>query len=436
MATEATEQNNQKALSVGTINKATIDDNLTMKRAGPNVDALQILEPVRRKLASIEAERIISVIEKTIDKLEKVTLLSHIAKNLDRFSVALGLELTCALREHVRIEQHFYYAVTKLIEPEHHEEDENGKHKLKTQAERQNNFTLLQQALGSSVKNIIRLFEGNPAACQIIQTECRARKPLSMGLILALKKLRNFVFGRLLISPREENEKNEFVENIILQDKQNTEIIATLEAELAAAIEDKENEMLKKNEIIRKLKNNLLQLDLFSEDSIRQIKQDSEKQQQGDQKDSEGRIVKLQEEIAQLRTQLNNSITEHRSTEQALRRRKFKTETEIENWIQKYDADIQEKQEEYEQLIKIHKEEGILLFELESKIESIESEYVQVIEDRERRAEEKRIREEQIYLMGKAAVTIQSFWKGFKVRQLMKSLKKKKKKGKGKGKRK
>ncbi|XP_078277852.1 dynein regulatory complex protein 10 isoform X2 [Rhinoraja longicauda] len=406
MATEATEQNNQKALSVGTINKATIDDNLTMKRAGPNVDALQILEPVRRKLASIEAERIISVIEKTIDKLEKVTLLSHIAKNLDRFSVALGLELTCALREHVRIEQHFYYAVTKLIEPEHHEEDENGKHKLKTQAERQNNFTLLQQALGSSVKNIIRLFEGNPAACQIIQTECRARKPLSMGLILALKKLRNFVFGRLLISPREENEKNEFVENIILQDKQNTEIIATLEAELAAAIEDKENEMLKKNEIIRKLKNNLLQLDLFSEDSIRQIKQDSEKQQQGDQKDSEGRI------------------------------RKFKTETEIENWIQKYDADIQEKQEEYEQLIKIHKEEGILLFELESKIESIESEYVQVIEDRERRAEEKRIREEQIYLMGKAAVTIQSFWKGFKVRQLMKSLKKKKKKGKGKGKRK
>lgn len=78
--------------------------------------------------------------------------------------------------------------------------------------------------------------------------------------------------------------------------------------------------MLKKNEIIRKLKNNLLQLDLFSEDSIRQIKQDSEKQQQGDQKDSEGRIVKLQEEIAQLRTQLNNSITEHRSTEQSLRK--------------------------------------------------------------------------------------------------------------------
>lgn len=92
-------------------------------------------------------------------------------------------------------------------------------------------------------------------------------------------------------------------------------------------------------------------------------------------------------------------------------------------------------QEEYEQLIKIHKDEGILLFELESKIEAIESEYVQVVEDRKRRAEEKRIREEQIYLMGRAAVTIQSFWKGFKVRQLIKSLKKKKKK-KGKGRRK
>lgn len=435
MATEAIEQKNQiEAITVET-NRARIDDNLTLKTVSPKVDVLQILEPVRRKLASIEAERIISVIEKTIDKLEKVTLLPHISNNLSRFSVALGLELTCAIREHVRLEQHFYYTVTKLIEIEHPEEDQNGMHKVKTKAERYNNFTLLQQALGSSVKNIIRLFDGNPSACQIIQMECRARKPVCMGLILALKKLRNFVFGRLLISPSEEKDKTEFVENIILQDKQNTVIIATLEAELAAAIKDKENEMLKKNEIIRKLKNNLLQLDLFSEDSIRQIKQDSEKQQQGDQKDSEGRIVKLQEEIAQLRTQLNNSITEHRSTEQSLRKRKYKTETEIENWIQKYDADIEEKQEEYEQLIKIHKDEGILLFELESKIEAIESEYVQVVEDRKRRAEEKRIREEQIYLMGRAAVTIQSFWKGFKVRQLIKSLKKKKKK-KGKGRRK
>ncbi|XP_051888311.1 dynein regulatory complex protein 10 [Pristis pectinata] len=431
MATEAIKQHQMEATNVETINRTTIDYDLTMQRVGAKADALQVLEPFRRKLASIEAERIISVIEKTIENLERATLLPHIAYNLNRFGVAIGLELTCALREHVRLEQHLHFAISKLNEEESSEE-KNQKHKVKSKAERINDVKLLRHALGSSVKNILRLFQGNPSACQIIQMECKARKPPCVGLILALMKLKDFVFGRLLISPMEDKEKSQFVENIILQDRQNTEIIASLEAELAAAIQDKENEMLKKNEIIRKLKNNLLQLELFSEDYIRQIKQDAEKQQQADQKDSEGRVVKLQEEISQLRTQLNNLITEHRSSEQALRRRKFKTETEIENWIQKYDADIQEKQDEYEQFVKIHKDEGVLLFELEHKIELLESEYIQVVEDRKRRAEEKRAKEEQIYLMGKAAVTIQAFWKGYKVRQLMKSFKKKKKKGKGK----
>ncbi|XP_072103651.1 dynein regulatory complex protein 10 isoform X2 [Mobula birostris] len=374
MATEAIEQHQKEAMNVETISRRMIDYDLITQRGGPKADALQILEPFRRKLASIEAERIISVIEKTIENLERVTLLPHIADNLSRFSVAIGLELTCALREYIRIEQHLHFAISKLNEEESpEEENQDGKHKVKTKEERVNDVKQLKQALGSSVKSILRLFQGNPSACQVIQVECKARKPPCM---------------------------------------------------------------LKKNEIIRKLKNNLLQLDLFSEDYIRQIKQDAEKQQQADQKDSEGRVVKLQEEISQLRTQLNNLITEHRSSEQALRRRKFKTETEIENWIQKYDADMQEKQDEYEQLVKINKDEGVLLFELEQKIELLELEYIQIVEDRKRKAEEKAAKDEQIYLMGRAAVMIQAFWKGYKVRQLMKSLKKKKKKKKGKGKKK
>ncbi|XP_069789290.1 dynein regulatory complex protein 10 [Narcine bancroftii] len=435
MATETIEQNHQReATSVEIIDGTTIDYDLNSSQ---RVDALQILEPVKRKLASVEAERIISVIELAIENLERVTLISHVAYNLNRFSVAVGLELTCALREHVRLEQHLHFAMSTLNEEESEVEKENNKHKVKTKAEKTNNVELLHWALSSSVKNILRLFRGNPSACQIIRTGCKARKPLCLGLILALRKLRNIVFGRLLISPLEDKEKSEFVKNITLQNRQNAEIIATLEAELAAASQDKENEMLKKNEIIRKLKNNLLQLDLLSEDYICQITQDSEKQQLADQKDSEARVIKLQEEISQLQTQMNNLKTEHRSSEQALRRRKFKTETEIENWIQKYDADIQEKQDEYVQLVKLYKDEGALLFELEDKIESLETEYIQVVEERKRRAEERKAKEEQMYLMGKAAVIVQAFWKGYKVRQLMKSFKKnKKKKKKGKGKRK
>ncbi|XP_067911224.1 dynein regulatory complex protein 10 [Heterodontus francisci] len=434
MASEALIQDHQlEARNMQTISKTTIDYGVSMQKMAPKVDALQILEPVRKKLASIEAERIISVVEKTIEKIEIVTLLPHIVANLNRFSVAIGLELTCALREHSRLEQHLDFAADKLPEEESPEEESQLLiHQVKFREKKQD-FKILQQAFCSSVKNILRLFQGNPSARQIIQTECRARRHICVDLTLALMELRDFVFERLLIAPTEEKEKFEYVQNIIMRDQQNTKIIDTLEAELAAAIQDKENEMLKKNEIIRKLKNNLLQLDLFSEDYIRQVKQDAEKQQLADQKDSEGRIAKYQEEISQLRTQLNNMITEHRASEAALRKRKYKIETEIENWIQKYDADLQEKQDEYEHLLKIHKNETVLLFELEQKISTLEPEYIQIVEERQTKAEQKKAKELQAYLMGKAAVTIQAFWKGYKVRQLMKALKKKKK---GKGKRK
>ncbi|XP_038646441.1 dynein regulatory complex protein 10 [Scyliorhinus canicula] len=423
MATETMVQNQQ----LETISGPTMDYDVSVQKMSPKVDSLRILEPVRKKLASIEAERIISVVEKTIKKIEIITLIPHLFDNINRFSVALGLELVCAIKEHNRLEGHLDFAVGKLFEeddPDVESQSTIRKVKLK---EKQQDIKILQQAFGGSVKNILRLFQGNPSACEIIQTECRARSGICADLILALMELRDFVFERLLIMPTEEKEKFEYVQNIIKQDKKNIDIIATLEAELATAIQDKENEMLKKNEILRKLKNNLLQLDLFSEDYIRQVKQDAEKQQLTDQKDSEGRIAKYQEEMSQLRTQLNNLISEHRASEVALRKRKYKIETEIENWILKYDADLQEKQDEYQHIFKIHKEETILLFELEQKISMLEPEYSQIVEERKVKEEERQAKQQQTYLMGKAAVTIQSFWKGFKVRQLMKALKKKKK---------
>ncbi|XP_072443462.1 dynein regulatory complex protein 10 isoform X2 [Chiloscyllium punctatum] len=354
MATEIIVQHQQlESNAEENISKSSNNYDVSVQNTAPNMDALRILEPVRKKLASIEAERIISVIEKTTDKIQIVTLIPYIIANHDRFSVALGLELMCALREHGRLEKHLDFAFGKLFNvgyPEQANENSIDKVEMKKKEE---DIQILQKAFGTSVKNILRLFKRNPSACQIIQSGCHARSRICVDLTLVLMELRDFVFERLLITPSEDKEKFEYVQKIIKRDKQNTEIIATLEVELTAAIQNKENE------------------------------------------------------------------------------RKYKIETEIENWIQKYDADLQEKQDEYEQLLKIHKDELILLRELEQKIGMLEPEYTQIVEERKIKEEKKKAKEHQAFLMGKAAITIQSFWKGYKVRQLMKALKKKKK-GKGK----
>ena len=122
------------------------------------------------------------------------------------------------------------------------------------------------------------------------------------------------------------------------------QVIKKLEAELRSATDEKEAEVKAKNEIIRRLQADIHHIEKFSEENIKRIKMESEKQQQSDTKNSEGRSQKLEQERSQLRIQLDNLISEHRESESNLRSRKYKLETEVENWLQKYDSDMGDRQ--------------------------------------------------------------------------------------------
>ena len=76
----------------------------------------------------------------------------------------------------------------------------------------------------------------------------------------------------------------------------------------------------KKNDVIRGLQADLRQIQKFSEDHIRRVNVEAEKQKGSDKKNSEGRKQRLQQEVVQLQTQLQNLVTEHRENEQELRR--------------------------------------------------------------------------------------------------------------------
>lgn len=78
-------------------------------------------------------------------------------------------------------------------------------------------------------------------------------------------------------------------------------------------------QIFKKNEVIKKLQADLHQIDRFSEENIRRVRGDAEKQEAADEKNSEGKRQKLQTEISQLKSQLQNLIAEHRESEKELR---------------------------------------------------------------------------------------------------------------------
>lgn len=286
-------------------------------------------------------------------------------------------------------------------------------------------LTVVAQQLNTSTKNVIRGFSLNPTAMSSLKNEFAKRDKQSQELIMCMNELKDILMNKLLTTPEEEKERTEYLQEISKRERNNAAIIEKLEAELKAAQDDKDEEIKKKNDIIRGLQADLRQIQKFSEDHIRRVNAEAEKQKAADKKNSEGRKQRLQQEVAQLQTQLQSLVTEHRENEQELRKKKFKIETEVENWIQRYDQDMGERQDEYEEIDTVYTEEKKQLHELEERFKTLEAEYQQIMEERRLARERREAAERELALMVKASTTIQAFWRSFKVRKALKTRKKK-----------
>jgi len=293
------------------------------------------------------------------------------------------------------------------------------------------NLGLVAQQVSHSCKNILRLFALNPAATKIVTSDTNSRDEGGQRIVQSMNELKEILMHKLLTTPQEEKERMAYLDEISKRERHNAAIIERQETELKAALDDKEEEIRKKNDIIKRLQTDLHQIEKFSDENIRRTRAEAEKQEIADSKNSDQKTQKLQSEINQLQTQLNNAVTEHREKEADLRAKKYKVENEVDNWIQKYDQDMGERQDEYEEIDLVYTEEKKQLFELEERFATLEKEYLAIMEER-RVARDKRERaQRELALLVKSATTIQAFWRSYKVRKALKA-KNKKKGGKGK----
>lgn len=445
------------------------------------LDPLRALEPTRKKLTSVEAQRIVSVLEDAKRKIEVMTVLPYVLNNIDKYRPMLGEELSLLLEQHKAEYQSLQELERKLADsaksadadaaaaagratPAAASRPPSGKvpgpqasysplaqqqQQLRAPSARSiaaesahgggigeqpspalESVNAVRQQLAASVKDILRAFAANPSAAKMILDEpTSSRSREANYLINNLNELRDVLMERLLMTPVEENEKLHYLAQVSAQERNNALVIDKLSAELAAANEEKDAEIRKKNDVIRKLQGELHALEKQTEEEIRRMKSDADKQEAADRKNSDGKKQKLTAEINQLRAQLQNLVTEHREEEQNLRRKKWKIETEVENWIQKYDSDMGDRQDEFEEIDAIYTQEKKQLHELEERFKTLETEYKQIMAERTAAREKRLAAERELELTTKAATTIQAFWRSYKVR---KALKQKNKKGGGK----
>jgi len=76
----------------------------------------------------------------------------------------------------------------------------------------------------------------------------------------------------------------------------------------------------KQNDVIRRLQEDVDQLERAAEESLRRTRTESEKQEAAERKNSEGKMAKLLQELAEVRAEYANVLATHRSGEQALRK--------------------------------------------------------------------------------------------------------------------
>lgn len=233
----------------------------------------------------------------------------------------------------------------------------------------------------------------------------------------------------------EELEKNKYLREIEARARNHMDTIAKLESVLKELEEEKNSEIKEKNNIIRNLQNQLHTIERVSEESIKQVKSDADKQEMADKKNSEGRQNKLAQEVAALKQQYQNELQEHRNVEGELRNKKYKNETEVENWINRYDENMGSRQDKYEEIDEQYTKEKKQLNELEERFKTLEEEYKTIMAEREAERERKEKEARELQLCMQAATTIQAFWRSFKVRKAIRT-KKKGKKGKRGGRRK
>lgn len=438
------------------------------------LDPSRALEPTRKKISTIEAQRVMSVFEDTICKAEIVSILPFILENRERFRVSLGAELSLLLDIHKNTVESYeeikqqldiqmrqrrirtasteksegfedegmgeYGASTESPMPEAEQMGESRRSSVASarsvrsaqsvesydsQTERtMRSLSLVAQQLSSSCKNILRAFLTNPNALSMIKNQARRAEPCSMFL-KDMSDLRDILLNKLLTTPEEEKERMQYIQEVSKRERQNATVIEDLEQKLKAAMDDKDEEIKKKNSIIRKLQADLRQIEKFSDENNKRVTNEAEKQEQADLKNSEGKKQRLMTELNQLKTQLQNAVMEHRENEQELRRKKFRVESQVENWIQKYDTDMNERQSEYEEIDLVYTEEKKQLHELEERFKTLEAEYQQIMEERRVAREKREAAEREMALMVKAATTIQAFWRSFKVRKALKARKKK-----------
>ncbi|XP_068717027.1 dynein regulatory complex protein 10-like [Montipora capricornis] len=402
------------------------------------MDPCKVLEPKLKTMESLEAERIMTVFQDALKRMQIVTILPHVLEVLPRYSVILGQELMAQMETHLRLQDSFKDLTSELNPLLEQQKDGSMKTKMiNSEVEQSRRDTVIHQAaiiaqvIKKSLRNILRYFKKNPKSIDAILSSNLKRNVENSLLMKSMTSLMTIITERLLTTPFEQQEKMSYLLDVIRREKKTHSTKEKLEVQYNEAVKAKEAEIAERDAIIVELQNKLQLLQKINLDQQQKTLTEALKQTSVDTKLSKAQIAKYHEDILGCRKTIKEHRSNHRENEIYLRKRTFKMATEVYNWVQKYDADLETRQDEFDLYTRMYEADKADLAQLQSRFEVLEKQYNAIMEERRLMEEETARKAKEEQQNTNAATIIQAAWRAYQFRKAVaKKAKKDKKTGK------
>eukprot|EP00164_Ancoracysta_twista_P002632 GFYU01003504.1.p1 GENE.GFYU01003504.1~~GFYU01003504.1.p1 ORF type:complete len:368 (-),score=113.90 GFYU01003504.1:25-1128(-) len=358
----------------------------------------------------LEAQRILAIFNELIDQMEMISYWTPDVFEQDFTEVDMGLQNEI--------------------------ENQKALGEEFVKASKSGEFTVIEDSgakVRASARSMLRTIKHLPEVADTLKVVEEDRSYPVVYFRQLISNLKELTLQKLSTNAVEEKNEKNYMADLKNREKKATNEVKTLERELKIMKRERMKQQNIRQDHIIKLETELKDVKTLTDTEQQKIENTFTDTTQDVTQSHDETTASLQRTLAELETHLHETSTTNAEESINLRRKRNKLETEVENWISKYDGDLQEKTVEYDKISEAYNEE---LKQIQFYEEHFEQVRIQKEEEERKAEEERRIREEEeakMRILHDAATRIQAIFRGHKTRKDMKNSKGKKgKKGKGK----
>eukprot|EP01112_Ceratiomyxa_fruticulosa_P006887 TRINITY_DN1780_c0_g3_i6.p1 TRINITY_DN1780_c0_g3~~TRINITY_DN1780_c0_g3_i6.p1 ORF type:complete len:444 (+),score=123.29 TRINITY_DN1780_c0_g3_i6:93-1424(+) len=291
-----------------------------------------------------------------------------------------------------------------------------------------------------AVRNLARALRDNPNLIEQLknfQTKSGVvRNPSLKAFLGMIEELKDMTYQQLITTIEEEDSKNSFLGEILAKEQKVSSELKSLQTQLSELRSQREKEASQRINIITKLKEEIQEIQAASTNQIKHVEKETKLRETVDMKGFKEIEGVKKEELDRFGKSLDEKVVQNKKKEYLLRKKKFAVERELENWVAKYDQDMEEKEAEIDGLATEYTKEQQQLAEMEKYLGELEQEYEKLLSEEKKEEASKQRETAMRQKIDDAARIIQKAWKAYLKRKgkLNASTSKKKKRSKEKGK--